>query len=138
MSGVRWMENENIEYTLTMNSKQAHIVNNAVELYMRLKLGQYDQLPYALIDLARKDYCERRDDAKYFLKKAFDKMQDYKGPTDWKDEEWHTLYNIHQAIRYQIHLAEHPGSSGVDSYEPSDFGGVGIPKCTYTKTEQKT
>lgn len=120
-----------IKYTLRMTSEQAKEVDKAVELLLRLKLNQYNELPFTLIDLDRDDFCERRDEAKELLERAFHVMQGYKYPDKFKDDEWHILYNIHQAIRYQIHLAEHPNSIGVDSYPPRSSGGKGIPECTY-------
>lgn len=124
-----------IEYTLTMTCEQAKSLDLAVELLLRLKLGQYKVLPDILIDMMRDDFCDRRDIAELYLKLAFDAMQDYKNDTDieWKDSEWHRLYNIHQALRYQIHQAECPERSGVDSYPPFNSGGQGIPKCSYSK-----
>lgn len=124
-----------IEYKLTLTSEQAKAINRAIELLIRLKLGQYEELPFYLTDLSRDDFCERRDIAKPYLKQAFAAMQDYREDTEWKDDEWHRLYNIHQAIRYQIHLAEYPDSTGVDSYPPHGSGGQGIPKCSYSRGE---
>ena len=107
-----------IQYTFTMDSPMAHTLNKAVELLMRLKLGQYEELPFALVDLADPEFCQKRDAAKPYLHAAFCQMYAGKGPTDWKDAEWHRLYDLHQVIRYQIHLAESPKSTGVDSYQP--------------------
>lgn len=128
------MKTENkpeFEYTLRMNSEQTHELLQAVELFMRLKLGQYQELPFALIPLNRKDFCERRDEANLRLKEAFRWMQGYLAANEYKDREWHVLYNILQAVRYQVHNAEHPDTVGVDSTPPVDIGEAGVPKCTY-------
>ena len=123
-----------IEYTITMNSDQAHELCRAVELLMRLKLGQYNELPYMLLDLGAKDYCERRDDARPHLEKAFDALFRGKGPGDWKDEQWHRLYDLFQVLRYMIHEAEHPDSIGVDSYPPRSSNGEPLPEWSWCKT----
>ena len=53
-----------IQYTFTMDSPMARTLNKAVELLMRLKLGQYEELPFALVDLADPEFCQKRDAAK--------------------------------------------------------------------------
>ena len=67
-----------IEYKLTLTSEQAKAINRAIELLIRLKLGQYEELPFYLTDLSREDFCERRNIAKPYLKQAFAAMQDYR------------------------------------------------------------
>ena len=129
-----------LTYTLTMTGEQAKTVNKAVELLMRLKINQPHEIPRAVMeygmynDLGVDEFCKRRDAAEPHLDAAFREIF-----TKWeevkKDHEWHVLYNVYQAIRYQIHEAEHPQSTGVDSYPPINSGGVGIPKCTYEKRE---
>lgn len=127
-----------LTYTLTMTSEQARTVNKAVELLMRLKINQPEEITRAVMEegmygeLGVDEFCRRRDRADPHLKAAFQAIF----PT-WddvkKDHEWHVLYNVYQAIRYQIHEAEHPQSTGVDSYPPINSGGVGIPKCVFRK-----
>lgn len=120
--------NKQTKYILTMDPDQAKTACKAIELLMRLKLGQYEELPFALIDISRDDFCDRRDIAKPHLKAAFDQMLGYKARTEYKDEEWHKLYNLFQVIRHAIWKMEHPDSMGVDSYPPMDSGGVGLPE----------
>lgn len=134
-----------IEYTLTMNSAQAHETLKAVELLMRLKINQSKEISRAVMpedywqdDKLDKemfnDYLTRRDAANRHMEMAFNYIfpswEDAK-----KDEEWYRLYNIYQALRYQIHLAEHPDSTGVDSYPPTQFTEEPIPKCTWAEKE---
>ena len=135
-----------VEYTLKLNSAQANEVLKAVELLMRLKINQPKEIPNAVmpddywedgkIDKdAFNDFLQRRDRADEYLEKAFREIF----PT-WekvkKDDEWHTLYNILQALRYQRHLAEYPNGRGVDSYPPMYFGGEKIPECSWRDTKE--
>ena len=119
------------EYTLTLTSDQAHEALKAVELLMRLKLGQFDNIPFALLDLTAKDFCDRRDKAKPHLEAACQAYYGDRTPADWKDAEWYRLYNLYQVIRYAIHNAENPEGKGVDSYPPTRFTDEPLPKCTW-------
>ena len=97
---------EKIRYVLTLTEKQAKTVRDAVELLMRLKLGQYKELPFRLCNLGAKDYCDRRDKAEPLLEQAFHAMQDGKKDTEWKDDEWHRLYGIFQVLRHEIFIQD--------------------------------
>lgn len=120
-----------VEYTLTLNSDQAHETLKAVELLMRLKIRQFDALPYNVIGIERDDYCVKRDEAKPHLDALerifFPNWQDIK-----KDAEWYRLYNLYQVLRYAIHEAEHPQTIGVDSYPPVQFSDEPLPMCEWT------
>lgn len=136
-----------IEYTLKLNGTQAGEVLKAIDLLMRLKINQPHEISRAVMpdDYWRNgkvdkdafdDFIHRRDRADDYLKKAFREIfptwEDVK-----KDSEWHTLYNILQALRYQRHLAESPCSTGVDSYPPMHFGGEPIPECSWAETTEE-
>lgn len=133
------------KYVLTMNSEQAHTALKAVELLMRLKINQPREISRAVmpedywdektgkVDTERfDDFIRRRDQVDSCAESAFLQMF----PT-WehvkKDAEWYRLYNLYQAIRYQIHLAEHPDSLGVDSYPPLQMTDEPIPDCRIRK-----
>jgi hypothetical protein len=130
-----------IEYTLKLNSTQAGEVLKAVDLLMRLKINQPHEISRAVMadDYWKDgkvdrdefdDFIHRRDRADMYIDKAFREIfptwEDVK-----KDDEWHTLYNILQALRYQRHLAETPNGKGVDSYPPMALGGEPVPECTW-------
>ena len=134
-----------IEYTLKLNSTQAGEVLKAVDLLMRLKINQPKEISRAVMpdDYWRDgkvdkdafdEFIHRRDRADEYLEKAFREIfptwEDVK-----KDSEWHTLYNILQALRYQRHLAEYPNSVGVDSYPPMYFGGEQILECSWAERQ---
>ena len=134
-----------VEYVLTMNSDQAHTALKAIELLMRMKINQPEEITRAVmpydyydemtgkVDSKRFDeHIHRRDAADGYVKMAFQQIF----PT-WenvrKDEEWYRLYNLYQAIRYQIHLAEHPDSKGVDSYPSMRLTDEPMPDCRFRK-----
>ena len=121
------------EYTLTLTSDQAHEALKAIELLMRLKLGQFDNLPFALLDIGAKDYCDKRDKAAPHLEAARQAYYGDRTPADedWKDSEWYRLYNLYQVLRKAIHDAEHPDTIGVDSYDPMQFTDEPLPQCAW-------
>lgn len=131
------------EYTLTMNSAQAHETLKAVELLMRLKINQPEEISRAVMpeDYWENDkingelfdrWIDRRDNADQLIKAGFmwifPKLDNIR-----KDEEWYRLYNLYQSIRYAIHEAEHPESTGVDSRPPMQFTDEPIPQCTWKR-----
>lgn len=101
-----------IEYKLTLTSEQAKAIDKAVELLLRLKLGQYEELPFYLTDISRDDFCERRDIAKLYLKQAFAAMQDYRNDTEWKDDEWHIKRTNGTMLRSNSGTAQTERSQG--------------------------
>lgn len=107
-----------MRYTLTLTSEQAKVMDKAVELLLRLKLGQYKELAFALMDIGDEGFAEKRDEAAPHLLYAFQTMSGRMFPGWDKDEEWFRLYDLHQVVRHAIHDAEHPGTIGVDSYPP--------------------
>ena len=102
---------------------------------MRLKINQYKEIPFALVDISDSRFCEKRDLANPYLKLAFDALYSDKKDNEWKDSEWYRLYNIHQVIRKAIHDAERPNSIGVDADQPIAFGGEPLPKIEWRKEE---
>ena len=135
-----------IEYTLTLNSQQAKETLKAVELLMRLKINQPKEVSRNVmadnywdstkVDKEKfNDYLNRRDKADYYIELGFQNIF-----PNWesvkKDDEWYRLYNIYQALRYQIHLAENPHSKGVDSFPPSQFTDEPIPECKWRNTDE--
>lgn len=131
------MKQNNFTYTLTLTSAQCRAVCNAVELLMRLKINQPEEIPRGALQwgdgLSVEEWCRRRDKAEPLLRQAFKELF----PT-WadvkKDEEWYRLYNLYQVTRYALHEAENPEGTGVDSYPPMNLGGVDepMPKCTFS------
>lgn len=124
---------KSVTYTLTMSSEQAHEANKAIELLMRLKLNQFDVLPYNLLDLADERYAKKRDNAMPHLALGFAELYADKKPGEWKDTEWYRLYDLHQVIRKAIHDAEHPETTGVDSYPLMETAGEPMAWCEWKR-----
>ena len=124
------------EYQLFMNSEQAREALKAVEFLMRLKLKQYDVIPYNLLEMGSKDYCWKRDMAAPYFKQAFEIYFKEVKPEEYKDDEWYRLYNLYQVLRKAIHDAESPESTGVDSYEPIQFTDEPMPKCSFVRAKE--
>lgn len=115
-------------YVLTLTSEQAKVMDKAVELLLRLKLGQYKELAWALMDMGEEDFAKKRDEAAPHLLYAFQTMSGKIFPGWDKDTEWFRLYDLHQVVRHAIHDAEHPETDGVDSYPPICTAGEKLPE----------
>lgn len=125
------------EYVLTLNTDQTKEVLKSVELLMRLKLGQYKEIPFALLDISKDNFCEKKDIADPYLASAFEAMMsDKKDKGDWKDTEWYRLYNLYQVLRKALHDAENPEGKGIDGYDPIQFTEEPLPKIRWEKYEK--
>lgn len=127
----------NYEYILTLNSDQTRETLKAIELLMRLKLGQYKELSFALLDITKDDFCRRKDLSERHLEKAFNELFGGKTDkkTDWKDTEWYRLYNLYQVLRKALHDAENPEGVGIDGYDPIQFTEEPLPKIRWEKKD---
>lgn len=121
------------EYELILNSEQAHETLKAIELLMRLKLGQYQELIYALCDIKNPNIVDVISTADDVLKRAFNLIYLNKKPGEYKDKEWYRLYNLYQVLRKAIHDAEHPAGIGVDAYDPMQLTDEPLPGIRWTK-----
>ena len=100
-----------MQYRLTLSTAQARAADMAIELLLRLKIGQFEEIPLAVSGGDHpEEFCRKRDKATPYL----DALRNIYGAQ--KDDEWHRLYDLHQVIRKAIHDVEHPGTVGVDSY----------------------
>lgn len=120
-----------VEYTLTMNEEQCHAVYKAVELLMRLKIGQYQELIYSLCDITDPNISEQLSQADTLFKVAFETMNKGKTSKEYKDEEWKRLYNLYQVLHEAISKAEHPEET--DNIEPLQFTGEKLAKIKWNK-----
>jgi len=123
---------KDVEYTLTLDSAQCHELLKAVELLMRLKIGQYQELIYTLCDIKDTNQMERWAVVDSMFKRTFEVMNKEKKSTDYKDAEWYRLYNLYQVIRKNIHDAEHPEGTGLDASEPMQMTKEPLPKMRWT------
>ena len=126
------------EYTLTLTSAQARTMLKAVELLMRLKINQPEEISRAIMDgefyehIGCDEFCKRRDIADKHIHEGFKAIFPLWAEVQ-KDSEWYRLYNLFQSVRYAIHEAEHPDTIGVDSRPPMQFTDEPIPKCEWRK-----
>jgi len=128
------MSEPGYEYKLTLDSSQAKAVLDALELLMRLKLGQTFTFCQAVDEwkhIEDVDYSR----VKEYVEMALNELQRGMKPTEFKDESWHRLYNIFQALRYARHEAEYPETTGVDAYPPFSSGGLPVPDCEWRRKE---
>lgn len=122
------------KYILTLTPDQARMVSNACELYARLKLGQFENIPQALLDYKKVgDFCARRDLSNDLLKIVagiiFGKNE-YSQPKIEKDPLFYRAWNIHATLRYHIAWHEHPeGGWGTHFDKPYEWGGEPVPEC---------
>lgn len=104
-----------MQYRLTLSTAQARAADKAIELLLRLKIGQFEEIPWAVRGGDHpEEFCRKRDEAKPHLD-ALRKIYGAQKGDEW-DDEWHWLYDLHQVIRKAIHDAEYPETTGVDSY----------------------
>jgi hypothetical protein len=132
-----------VEYTITMNEDLCHETLKAVELLMRLKINQPEEIARAVMQDSYywvdghvdndkfNDFIKRRNEADVYTRKAFEYI--FPNRISLKDEEWYRLYNIYQVLRKGIHDAEHPESKGVDSYSPIRFTEEPLPDLKWKK-----
>lgn len=57
------------KYILDLTEEQAKTVAQACEFFARIKMGQFNEIPYLLLsdELPGNDYCTRRDTANKYL-----------------------------------------------------------------------
>lgn len=120
-----------MEYKLTLTSAQMAEIHKAVELLMRIKLGQYQELIYDLCDIKDAKKAVRISEADTILKQAFAIIYENKKPSEYKDAEWFILYDLYQVLRKSIHDAEYPYRPGLDDSEPMHFSKEPLPKCEW-------
>ena len=57
------------KYTLELNEEQAQTVAQACEFFARIKMGQFQEIPFLLLnnELSGGDYCRKRELANKYL-----------------------------------------------------------------------
>ena len=127
------MSDKQLTYTLTMSEGQCHAVCEAVEFLMRLRMAQVDEIPRHVLEwgdgLSCNEWCRRRDEAEPLLQAAFRIL--FPSWTEAKRDN--RLYDLYQVTRKAIHDAEHPETTGVDSYPLMCTAGEDMAKCEWRK-----
>ena len=129
------------KYILTLTREQAAVAKDALELYARLRIGQFNRITELMLDVRDvEDYCQRRDLANDLLKIVaciiFGRNEYYQ-PNCQKDALHHRAWNVYAALRYQMAWHDHPeGGWGVHFDEPYPWGGEPIAECRVEKEVQ--
>ena len=102
------------KYVLTLTRDQALVAQNALELYARLKIGQFNRISELMLDVRSVDeYCKRRDLANDLLQIVagitYGKNA-YGCPDVQKDALHRRAWNIYATLRY--HMAWHDNPEG--------------------------
>lgn len=120
-----------LTYTLAMSSAQCHAICESVEFLMRLRMAQTDEIPRHVLKwgegLSVDEWCRRRDEAEPLLNAAFRIL--FPSWTEAKRDN--RLYDLYQVTRKAIHDAEHPETTGVDSYPFMCTSGEEPAKCEW-------
>lgn len=112
---------------LTLTDEQAKIVSMACEFYSRIKIGQFNEITWRMLDLKlpTEEYCNRRDLAENYLLKAREQIYPELHGVGHsygmgKFEDADMAFDVHQVIRYEM---------GDDDRTP--FSYHELPKCKY-------
>lgn len=88
------------------------MVQDACELFARLKIGQFNRITEHLLDLSLNDYCERRDNANDLLRLASCLIfgRNAYGSPDLKtqDELHYRAWDIHTVLRHAMWEHDNP------------------------------
>lgn len=115
------------KYVLTLTREQAITAQNALELYARLKIGQFERITELMLETRSVDeYLQRRKDANDLLGVAacivFGRNE-YDKPDCQKDALHYRAWNIYTALRYQMAWHDRPeGGWGVHFEQALSFG----------------
>lgn len=113
------------------------MVQDACELFARLKIGQFNCITERLLDLGLNDYCERRDNANDLLRLAscFIFGRNAYGSPDLKtqDELHYRAWDIYTVLRHAMWKHDNPDGKG-DSWcvyadKPYTHTSEPLPKC---------
>lgn len=130
-----------MRYVLDLSEDQAKQVSKALELYARLKIGQWRELSDLCLDLADKDFCKKRDALESRLldarKIAYPELcgsgHSY-GIGKFADAD--SAWEIHEVLRNKIAWTEHPeGGAGVAFSPPYSFRGNDLANCSAVPEE---
>ena len=122
-------------YVLTLTPEQARVVSRACELFTRLHIGQFNELTWELLELSRKDFCERRDEAEpllqqlrrvYFPDLVLPGASYGVGKHLASDRAW----DVYQVVRHAMAWHEHPeGGVSVDFHTPYSAANERLATC---------
>lgn len=127
------------KYVLTLSREQARMVQDACELFARLKIGQFERITEMLLDLSLEDYCDKRDLANALLKIVACTLlgsNEYRNPRTQPDELHHRAWNIHAVIRHCMAWHDHPEGNPYSVWfdKPWAHGDEALPEIEVKET----
>lgn len=122
------------KYMLTLTRDQAEVVKNALELFARLKIGQFNRITEMMLNVRDvDDLCKRRDEADRLLKSAacfIYGRNPYGQPDAKQDDLYHRAWSVYEIIRYTMAWYDNPdGGFGCCYDEPMPYGDEPRPEC---------
>lgn len=117
------------KYNLELNEEQAKTVAQACEFFARIKMGQFNEIPFLLLadELSENDYCARRDTASQYLLDARKEIYPerngvghFYGAGKFADAD--RAFDVYQVLRHALG----------DPREPFQLGEP-LPGCTKIK-----
>ena len=132
-------EKDDEVFILRLTRDQEIIVEQACELLARLHIGQFEQIPFFMMEHSKDvdEWCRRRDDARDALKLAacliFGRNM-YGMPDCQKTESHHRAWSVYEVLRYHRCWHDNPdGGTGVCYDKPMSLNGEPLPKCMIEK-----
>ena len=104
-----------VKYRLEMNEEQARTVIAALDFWMRMRIGQWEELVELCLPCDYKhidEWCKKRDDAELLIMSVRDKVMPelpYNASYGvYKFEETERAFNVMKAVRSAIAWHNHP------------------------------
>ena len=133
-----------MRFALEVNEKQAELMMEALDLYIRIRIGQWNKAAEICMqhecDLAAEDYCEREEKMRSLIGEArgicFPELgRDLCGSYGvGKFDDTRAAYDVFQVLRHELSWARHPkGAWTVDFDKPTPFSDLPMPVCEKLK-----
>ena len=127
-------------FVLEVNEKRAELIRNALELYIRIRIGQWHETAEVCMrtdsELSGEDYYERKEQMRPLLGEAraiwFPELgKDLSGNYGVsKFADTRIAYDVFQVLRHRMSWVLHPeGSWTVDFDRPAQFSDQPFPLC---------
>ena len=121
-------------YVLILTREQAETTKDALELYARLKIGQFERITELMLDEQSVDeYCKRRilsNDLLRIVANILFGSNVYDYPDVQKDKIYHRAWNIYALLRYRMAWHDNQKGGIGNCYDvPYEWGGEPVPEC---------
>ncbi len=136
-----------MQYNLSVNTVQARLIEKALDLYIRMRIGQWQTLEELCLGfgLDAEEYLDRKDKIHEALAKARavcypdigDSLNCSYGVGKFDDTQ--IVHDILQVLRHRVSWTEHPeGGSSLDFAPVTRFSDLPLPVCTADETVSKS